>query len=76
MVIRLVGVRGFESELIFVYISASDETQRRRKAACDGRGHLLGAVRETANLIRTQVLPDDEAVHLAAFTLCWDAIKA
>jgi hypothetical protein len=33
-------------------------------------------VRETANLIRTQVLPDDEAVQQAAFSLCWDAIKA
>jgi TetR/AcrR family transcriptional repressor of multidrug resistance operon len=39
-------------------------------------GCLVGSVRETANLIRTQVLPDDEAVHQAAFTLCWDAIKA
>jgi len=37
---------------------------------------VVVSVRETANLIRTGVLPDDEAVHLAAFTLCWDAIKA
>lgn len=37
---------------------------------------LLGSVRETGNLIRTQALPDDEAVRQAAFTLCWDALKA
>jgi TetR/AcrR family transcriptional repressor of multidrug resistance operon len=37
---------------------------------------VVGSVRETANLIRTGVLPDDEAVRLAAFSLCWDAIKA
>eukprot|EP01034_Spumella_vulgaris_P009129 gene9129-11598_t len=37
---------------------------------------LLGSVRETGNLIRTGVLPDDDAVHQAAFSLCWDALKA
>lgn len=37
---------------------------------------VVGSVRETAHLIRTKVLPDDEAVRLAAFTLCWDGIKA
>jgi len=37
---------------------------------------VVGSVRETANLIRAGTLPDDEAVHQAAFTLCWDAIKA
>ena len=37
---------------------------------------VVGSVRETASLIRAGTLPDDEAVHQAAFTLCWDAIKA
>ena len=37
---------------------------------------LVGSVRETGNLIRTQVLPDDEAVHQMAFGLCWDTINA
>lgn len=37
---------------------------------------LIGSVRETANLIRAKALPDDEATHQMAFTLCWDAIKA
>lgn len=37
---------------------------------------VVGSVRETAQLIRTGVLPDDDAVLLAAFSLCWDGIKA
>lgn len=37
---------------------------------------LIGSVRETANLIRTKALPDDEATQQMAFSLCWDAIKA
>jgi len=37
---------------------------------------LIGSVRETATLVRTGVLPDDEALHQMAFTLCWDALKA
>ncbi|RZJ24686.1 MAG: TetR/AcrR family transcriptional regulator [Haliea sp.] len=37
---------------------------------------VVGSVRETAQLIRTGVLADNEAMHGAAFGLCWDAIKA
>ena len=37
---------------------------------------LTGSVRDTATLVRTGVLPDDEALHQAAFSLCWDALKA
>lgn len=39
-------------------------------------GCLMASVRETANLIRSQTLPDDEATRNAAFSLCWDALKA
>ena len=37
---------------------------------------LVGSVRETGNLMRTKVLPEEEAVHQMAFGLCWDALKA
>jgi len=37
---------------------------------------VVGSVRETANLSRTCVLADDEAVQQATFTLRWHAIKA
>ena len=40
-------------------------------AAC-----ILGSIRETATLIRTKVLPPTAATRDAAFTLCWDALKA
>ena len=40
-------------------------------AAC-----ILGSRRETATLIRTKVLPQNAATRDAAFTLCWDALKA
>src|SRR3989344_4060817 len=36
---------------------------------------LVGTVRETGTRIRTEVLPDEEAVHQMAFGLCWDALK-
>ena len=37
---------------------------------------FVGSVRETASLIRSGTLPDEDAVHQMAFGLCWDAIKA
>ncbi|MEO5730413.1 MAG: TetR/AcrR family transcriptional regulator [Byssovorax sp.] len=37
---------------------------------------FAGSIRETSGLIRTGVLPGDEATRSAAFTLCWDALKA
>ncbi len=37
---------------------------------------LSGSVRETAGLIRGKALPDDEATRRAAFSLCWDGMKA
>ena len=40
-------------------------------AAC-----IMGSARETAALIRTKVLPPNAATRDAAFTLCWDALKA
>jgi TetR/AcrR family transcriptional repressor of multidrug resistance operon len=39
-------------------------------------GCVSGSVRETAALIRGKVLPGDEAIRTAAFTLCWDGMKA
>lgn len=37
---------------------------------------LLGSVRDTAQLIRSSALTDDEATSAAAFGLWWDGIKA
>ena len=48
----------------------------KQKTAYEFPLRLVGSVRETGNLIRTKVLPDEEAVHQMAFGLCWDALKA
>ena len=37
---------------------------------------FAGSIRETSGLTCTGVLPGDEATRSAAFTLCWDALKA
>lgn len=37
---------------------------------------FVASVRETARLIRAGDLPDDEAGRAAAFSMCWDALKA
>lgn len=39
-------------------------------------GHFIATVRETARLIRSGDMPDDEATRTAAFAMCWDALKA
>lgn len=39
-------------------------------------GSILGSVHETGRLIAGNVLPNDDATRVAAFTLCWDALKA
>jgi AcrR family transcriptional regulator len=37
---------------------------------------FIASVRETARLIRAGELPDDETSRIAAFSMCWDALKA
>jgi AcrR family transcriptional regulator len=39
-------------------------------------GTIVGSVHETGRLIASKVLPDDEQTRVAAFSLCWDALKA
>lgn len=38
--------------------------------------NFIASVREAARLIRSGDLPDDEASRVAAFSMCWDALKA
>ncbi|MBU6503789.1 MAG: TetR/AcrR family transcriptional regulator [Burkholderiaceae bacterium] len=38
--------------------------------------NFIASVREAARLIRGGELPDDEASRTAAFSMCWDALKA
>jgi TetR/AcrR family transcriptional regulator, multidrug resistance operon repressor len=74
------GNREFSARLMAGFFALMEEGQRNEiLKPVHGSlliASLLGSVRETGNLIRTGVLPDDDAVHQAAFSLCWDALKA
>ena len=74
------GNREFSTRLMAGFFALMEEGQQQEilKAVPIPllTASLVGSVRETGNLIRTQVLPDDAAVHQMAFGLCWDAIKA
>ena len=74
------GDREFSSRLMAGFFAVMEEGQRNEiLKPVHGPlliASLLGSVRETANLIRSRVLPDEDAVHQAAFSLCWDALKA
>ncbi len=74
------GNREFSTRLMAGFFALMEEGQQQEilKAVPIPllTASLVGSVRETGNLIRTQVLPDDDAVHQMAFGLCWDAIKA
>ena len=74
------GNREFSTRLMAGFFALMEEGQRNEiLKSVHGSlltASLLGSVRETANLIRTGVLPDDDAVHQTAFSLCWDALKA
>ena len=74
------GNREFSTRLMTGFFALMEEGQQQEilKAVPIPllTASLVGSVRETGNLMRTQVLPDDEAVHQMAFGLCWDAIKA
>ena len=74
------GNREFSTRLMAGFFALMEEGQQQEilKAVPIPllTASLVGSVRETGNLIRTRVLPDDAAVHQMAFGLCWDAIKA
>lgn len=74
------GNREFSTRLMAGFFALMEEGQRQEilKAVPIPllTASLVGSVRETGNLIRTKVLPDEEAVHQMAFGLCWDALKA
>ena len=74
------GNREFSTRLMAGFFALMEEGQQQEilKAVPIPllTASLVGSVRETGNLIRTKVLPDEEAVHQMAFGLCWDALKA
>lgn len=74
------GDREFSTRLMAGFFAVMEEGQRNEiLKPVHGPlliASLLGSVRETANLIRSRVLPDEDSVHQAAFSLCWDALKA
>ena len=74
------GNREFSTRLMAGFFAVVEEGQRQEILKDVPvpllTASLVGSVRETANLIRSGTLADDETVLQMAFGLCWDAIKA